>query len=104
MSTLKTLAERLEKAPRRSDAAEQDVTPVKSDGPRPLGAEEIHAAGLLHAAPGNGGAPQRARRMARLQQALGNARLVRLLGEVGVPKGPGEERPGPEHPEIPRRK
>ena len=47
--------------------------------------QDVHAAGLLHAPTGDGGAPERARQMARLQHGLGNARLSRLLKEQGVP-------------------
>jgi hypothetical protein len=74
--------------------------PEKVGGPQhaAFSKEEIHAASLLHAPAGDGSAPERARRMAALQHRMGNARLTRLLGELGVQQAGGVE---PE--DIPKR-
>jgi len=101
MTTVKTLAEHMDKVARKPVVEHLPDGPVKHDGPHPVSfsKEEIHAASLLHAAPGNGTAPERARRMAALQQQMGNARLCRLLDEIGTP--PPHAHPSPE---IPKRK
>jgi hypothetical protein len=78
----------------------------KAEGPQhaAFSKEEIHAASLLHAPPGDGSAPERARRMAALQHRMGNARLDRLLGEAGVPETGGVPKTGRvEAEEIPKR-
>lgn len=87
MTTIKSLAEHIDKVARRPVPEHRPEGPVKHDGPHSasFSKEEIHAASLLHAAPGDGSAPERARRMAALQQRMGNARLSRLLDEVGAP-------------------
>jgi hypothetical protein len=71
----------------RVRAADTGVpAPEKHDGPQhgTFSKDEVLAAGLLHAPPGDGTAPERARKMATLQQRMGNARLSRLLRETGV--------------------
>ena len=101
MTTIKAMAEHMDKVARRPVPEHLPEGPVKHDGPHvaSFSKEEIHAASLLHAAPGDGSAPERARRMAALQRCMGNARLCRLLDEIGV-------RDPHAHPsqEIPKRK
>jgi len=100
MTTTKALAEHMDKVARRPVPEHMPDGPVKHDGPHSasFSKEEIHAASLLHAAPGDGSAPERARRMAALQHCMGNARLCRLLDEIGAPA----PHPHPS-PEIPKR-
>ncbi len=101
MTTIKTLAEHMDKVARRPVPEHLPEGPVKHDGPHSVSfsKEDVHAASLLHAAPGDGSAPERARRMAALQQRMGNARLSRLLDEIGAPHPHAHP-----SPEIPKRK
>jgi hypothetical protein len=100
MIAKKTSAEHAEKSTQMPTVDEKPGEPEKVEGPEhaAFSKEEIHAASLLHAPPGDGSAPERARRMAALQRRMGNARLTRLLGEIGVPEAGGVE-----SEEIPKR-
>ena len=99
MATKKTPAEQEGKTARIPGMNHNPAEPDKMEGPQhaAFSKEEIHAASLLHAPPGDGSAPERARRMAALQRRMGNARLTRLLGEIGVPQV------GVEPEDIPKR-
>jgi hypothetical protein len=85
METIRKLAKSTDR-PMRMPVDDKPGAPEKHDGPQhgTFSKDEIHAAGLLHAPPGDGTASERARKMAALQQRMGNARLSRLLRETGV--------------------
>jgi hypothetical protein len=96
----KAPAEHADKAARMPVVDDKARAPEKVEGPQhaAFSKEEIHAASLLHAPSGDGSAPERARRMAALQRRMGNARLTRLLGELGV-----QQESGVEPQDIPKR-
>jgi hypothetical protein len=100
MATKRTPVEQANSATQRAAMDQRSSEPLKVEGPQhaAFSKEEIHAASLLHAPSGTGSAPERARRMAALQRLMGNARLTRLLGELGVQQESGV---GPE--QIPKR-
>lgn len=100
METIRKLAKSMDQPARMPAVDDKAGAPEKVGGPQhaAFSKEEIHAASLLHSASGDGSAPERARRMAALQRRMGNARLTRLLGELGV-----QQESGVEPEQIPKR-
>jgi hypothetical protein len=89
MTMKKASGEHMEKLAERPivEGKSEEIEKVQGPQHAAFSKDEIHAASLLHAPPGDGSAPERARRMAALQQYIGNARLTRLLGEIALAFG-----------------